>query len=186
MDRSSASLVIRSKLQWDSISHLFVCSPKTKRQHTGEEVKRKKHFTHCWEYKLVHPRGRRYGRSSKVKTRTNIPARSHASRIDPRKRNQDQEEIPALHVHWYIITAAETWKKPSGLLMEEQIRELWRVTWWNMFIPVLLLYNVEFLSTVWQGLSALQVHSSTPIRDPPPPRPVGHHRALSTVPCGLQ
>ena len=51
-----------------------------------------------------------------------------------------------------------------------------------VFIPVLLLYNVEFLSTVRQGASALQVHSSTPIRVPPG----GHHRALSTVPCGLQ
>ena len=52
-----------------------------------------------------------------------------------------------------------------------------------VFIPVLLLYNVEFLSTVRQGASALQVHSSTPIRVPPrgPPQSPEYSSLWSTV-----
>ena len=162
---------------------MSVCSPKTRRQHTGEEVKRKKHFTHCWEYKLVHPRGRRYGRSSEVKTRTTIPARSRASRIDPRKRNQDQEEIPALHVHCYIITTAETWKKPTGLLMEEQIRELWHVTWWNMCLFQFCCFTMSSSFLLYGRVRQLYRYTHPLLSEFPPG---GHHRALSTVPCGLQ
>ena len=117
---------------------------------------------YCWECKLVHPRGKCYGSSSELKTRTPIPASSHSSRIYPRKRNHDQEEIPALRVHWYIVTTAKTWKTQGSIDRRIDKEAVVRYTVEYFFIQVLLLYNVALHSTVQQSESAIHIYLPTP------------------------
>ena len=52
-----------------------------------------------------------------------------------------------------------------------------------IFIGVQLLYNVVLVSAVQQSESAICIHTSPFFRSP---SHVGHHRALSRVPCAIQ